>query len=108
MSQDAIVIVSAARTPIGGLLGDFANLAAWELGGVAIKLLEYVAHEVPSVAARFATGGYDLGANVNVVENDVGAWVTAIEHAVNAPRQRSDTFEHPRWSAAHYANVAFA
>ena len=37
MSQDAIVIVSAARTPIGGLLGDFANLAAWELGGVAIK-----------------------------------------------------------------------
>ncbi len=32
-----IVIVSAARTPIGGLLGDFANLAAWELGSVAIK-----------------------------------------------------------------------
>jgi acetyl-CoA C-acetyltransferase len=37
MSHDPIVIVSAARTPIGGLLGDFANLAAWELGGVAIK-----------------------------------------------------------------------
>ena len=35
--QDPIVIVSAARTPIGGLLGDFANLAAWELGGVAIQ-----------------------------------------------------------------------
>jgi acetyl-CoA C-acetyltransferase len=34
---DPIVIVSAARTPIGGLLGDFASLAAWELGGVAIK-----------------------------------------------------------------------
>ncbi|MDE2612018.1 MAG: acetyl-CoA C-acyltransferase [Burkholderiales bacterium] len=34
---DPIVIVSAARTPIGGLLGDFANLAAWELGAVAIK-----------------------------------------------------------------------
>ena len=34
---DPIVIVSAARTPIGGLLGDFANLAAWELGGVAIR-----------------------------------------------------------------------
>ena len=27
--SDPIVIVSAARTPIGGLLGDFANLAAW-------------------------------------------------------------------------------
>jgi acetyl-CoA C-acetyltransferase len=34
---DSIVIVSAARTPIGGLLGDFANLAAWELGAVAVK-----------------------------------------------------------------------
>jgi acetyl-CoA C-acetyltransferase len=34
---DPIVIVSAARTPIGGLLGDFANLAAWELGGAAIR-----------------------------------------------------------------------
>ena len=30
--SDSIVIVSAARTPIGGLLGDFSSLAAWELG----------------------------------------------------------------------------
>jgi acetyl-CoA C-acetyltransferase len=36
-SSDPIVIVSAARTPIGGLLGDFASLAAWELGAVAVK-----------------------------------------------------------------------
>ena len=35
--HDPIVIVSAARTPIGGLLGDFAGLAAWELGAVAVK-----------------------------------------------------------------------
>jgi acetyl-CoA C-acetyltransferase len=35
--SDPIVIVSAARTPIGGMLGDFAGLAAWELGAVAIK-----------------------------------------------------------------------
>jgi len=34
---DPIVIVSAARTPIGGLLGDLANLSAAELGAVAIK-----------------------------------------------------------------------
>ena len=32
-----IVIVSAARTPIGGLLGDFSALAAHQLGAVAIK-----------------------------------------------------------------------
>ncbi|MBB5204695.1 acetyl-CoA C-acetyltransferase [Inhella inkyongensis] len=37
MSADPIVIVSAARTPIGGLLGDFAGLAAWELGATAIQ-----------------------------------------------------------------------
>ncbi|RZU02097.1 acetyl-CoA C-acyltransferase [Rivibacter subsaxonicus] len=36
-TNDPIVIVSAARTPIGGLLGDFSSLAAWELGAVAIK-----------------------------------------------------------------------
>ncbi|WAC73385.1 acetyl-CoA C-acyltransferase [Roseateles sp. SL47] len=35
--SDSIVIVSAARTPIGGLLGDFAGLSAWELGAAAIK-----------------------------------------------------------------------
>jgi acetyl-CoA C-acetyltransferase len=37
MSADPIVIVSAARTPIGGLLGDFASLPAWQLGAVAIR-----------------------------------------------------------------------
>jgi len=34
--NDSIVIVSAARTPIGGLLGDFASLQAWQLGATAI------------------------------------------------------------------------
>src|SRR5262245_40395883 len=34
---DSIVIASAARTPIGGMLGDFASLAAWELGAAAIR-----------------------------------------------------------------------
>jgi acetyl-CoA C-acetyltransferase len=35
--NDPIVIVSAARTPIGGMLGDFSSLQAWQLGAVAIK-----------------------------------------------------------------------
>ena len=34
---ESIVIVSAARTPIAGLLGEFSSLAAWELGAVAIQ-----------------------------------------------------------------------
>ncbi|PKR49733.1 acetyl-CoA C-acyltransferase [Thalassospira marina] len=37
MTADSIVIVSCARTPMGGLLGDFASLSASELGGIAIK-----------------------------------------------------------------------
>jgi acetyl-CoA C-acetyltransferase len=35
--QDPIVIVSATRTPIGGLLGDFSALSASDLGAVAIR-----------------------------------------------------------------------
>jgi acetyl-CoA C-acetyltransferase len=35
--KDSIVIVSAARTPLGSFQGDFAALAAHDLGGVAIK-----------------------------------------------------------------------
>ena len=35
--QDPIVIVSAVRTPMGAFQGDFATLAAHDLGGAAIK-----------------------------------------------------------------------
>jgi acetyl-CoA C-acetyltransferase len=35
--NDPIVIASAARTPIGGLLGDFSSQQAWQLGAVAIR-----------------------------------------------------------------------
>lgn len=39
MSQhhDPVVIVSAARTPMGAFMSDFADLAAHDLGGAAIK-----------------------------------------------------------------------
>jgi acetyl-CoA C-acetyltransferase len=35
--QNPVVIVSAARTPMGSFQGDFSSLAAHDLGGVAIK-----------------------------------------------------------------------
>ncbi len=35
-ATDPVVIVGAARTPMGGLQGDFAALSAPELGSVAI------------------------------------------------------------------------
>jgi acetyl-CoA C-acetyltransferase len=37
MDNDPVVIVGAARTPMGGFQGDFASLAASELGAVAIR-----------------------------------------------------------------------
>lgn len=37
MSKDSVVIVSAARTPMGSFQGDFSSLAAHDLGGAAIK-----------------------------------------------------------------------
>lgn len=37
MISDPVVIVAAARTPIGGLLGDFKEVSATQLGSVAIK-----------------------------------------------------------------------
>ncbi|HUY03074.1 MAG TPA: acetyl-CoA C-acetyltransferase [Rhodocyclaceae bacterium] len=36
MSNDPVVIVAAARTPMGGFLGDFAGLSAAQLGAAAI------------------------------------------------------------------------
>jgi len=36
--RDPIVIVSAARTPIGGMLGDFASLTASDLGAWPSRL----------------------------------------------------------------------
>jgi acetyl-CoA C-acetyltransferase len=35
--SDPIVIVSAARTPMGSFQGDFSSLAAHDLGGAAIR-----------------------------------------------------------------------
>ena len=37
MHNDPIVIVGAARTPMGGFQGDFASLSASDLGAVAVK-----------------------------------------------------------------------
>jgi acetyl-CoA C-acetyltransferase len=37
MSQDPIVIVGMARTPMGGLLGDLSSIPASELGAIAIR-----------------------------------------------------------------------
>jgi acetyl-CoA C-acetyltransferase len=37
VTHDPVVIVSAARTPIAALLGDFSDYSAWQLGSVAVR-----------------------------------------------------------------------
>ncbi|MBK6632733.1 MAG: acetyl-CoA C-acetyltransferase [Betaproteobacteria bacterium] len=37
MSNDPVVIISAARTPLGGFMGDFASLTSAQLGAAAIQ-----------------------------------------------------------------------
>ncbi len=49
--SDPIVIVSAVRTPIGGMLGDFAAVPAYDLGAVAIK----------AAVERAGVAGADIG-----------------------------------------------
>ncbi len=51
MSTDPVVIVSAARTPIGGMLGDFSGVPAYDLGAVAIR----------AAVERAGVAGEDVG-----------------------------------------------
>ena len=54
--QDPVVIVSAARTPMGGFMSDFADLAAHDLGGVAIKAAVERAGIAPALVEEVLLG----------------------------------------------------
>jgi acetyl-CoA C-acetyltransferase len=56
MTTDPIVIVSAARTPMGSFQGDFASLAAHDLGGVAIKAAACRAGIAPDLVTEVLFG----------------------------------------------------
>jgi acetyl-CoA C-acetyltransferase len=56
MHNDPVVIVGAARTPIGGLQGDFASLSASDLGAVAIKAALERAGVKPDAADKVIMG----------------------------------------------------
>ena len=56
ISQDPVVIVSAARTPMGAFQGDFATLAAHDLGGVAIAAAVERAGIAPSAVGEVLFG----------------------------------------------------
>ncbi len=56
MNNDPIVIVGAARTPMGGFQGDFASLAASDLGAGAIKAAVERAGIQPSAVDKVIFG----------------------------------------------------
>ena len=56
MLNDPIVIVGAARTPMGGFQGDFATLAASDLGAVAIRAAVERAGVAPADVGRTIFG----------------------------------------------------
>ena len=54
--SDSIVIVGAARTPMGAFQGDFASLAAHDLGGAAIKAAVARAGVAPELVTEVLMG----------------------------------------------------
>ncbi len=56
MRNDPVVIVGAARTPMGGFQGDFAALAASDLGAVAIRAAVGRAGVAPADVERVLMG----------------------------------------------------
>ena len=56
MLNDPIVIVGAARTPLGGFQGDFATLAASDLGAVAIRAAVERAGVAPADVGKVIMG----------------------------------------------------
>ncbi len=56
MLNDPMVIVGAARTPMGGFQGDFASLAASDLGAVAVKVAVERAKLAPGDVGKVIMG----------------------------------------------------
>ena len=77
--QDPIVIVGAARTPMGSLQGDFSSLAAHDLGGAAIKAALERAGVQPAAVGEVLFGNSHVGSLVNLLSGDADAAVPIIE-----------------------------
>ena len=60
---NSVVIVSIARTPMGGMMGSLSDLAAHELGAVAIKAA--MEHDGPALIDVVAQPLQDAAAPVS-------------------------------------------
>ncbi|MFC4161532.1 acetyl-CoA C-acetyltransferase [Chitinimonas lacunae] len=110
MSNESIVIVSAARTPMGGLLGDFASLSAGQLGAVAVRAAVERAGIAPELVEEVILGnvlpagqgqaparqaslgaGLPLGAHCTTINKMCGSGMKAIMLAHDLLRAGSNS-----------------
>jgi acetyl-CoA C-acetyltransferase len=108
--SESIVIVSAARTPMAGLMGDFASLTASQLGAAAIKAAVERAGVAPddvdevvmgnvlpggqgqAPARQAALGaGLPLGANCTTINKMCGSGMKAIMFAHDMLKSGNNT-----------------
>ena len=82
--SDAIVLVGAARTPMGSFQGDFSSLAAHDLGGVAIAAAGFLALPGAEPEQRSASALMDV---VMWNKEPVGGPFDLIDHT---GRRRTD------------------
>ena len=102
-ASDPIVIVGAARTPMGGFLGDFKNVEAPKLGAVAIRAALARARVVPDLVDEIVMGcvlpaglgqaparqaalsaGLPLGAGATTINKMCGSGMKATMQAYDA------------------------
>ena len=82
--SDPVVIVSAARTPVGAFQGDLSSLSAHDLGGVAIRAAVERAGIAPESVAEFeqiAAALPDVTLVANMVETGKSPLLTPAELA---------------------------
>ena len=85
--SESIVIVGAARTPMGAFQGDFASLAAHDLGGAAIKAAVERAGIDPAVVGEVLFGNCLMAGQ----GREVAPAMTLARPAKNVPKPSQDT-----------------
>jgi len=75
--------------------------------GLSIKILEALAHGLPTVAVRAATGGFPFEEASVVVDDDAVALASAIDELLSTPFQRMAlTAAGPDYLARHHDPAA--
>lgn len=81
---------------------DAAIVPRSHLGGVAIKLLDALGRRVRVLASPLATGGYELGDDVRIVEHSAIAWSREFASFLPTKKPTKSSIDAIDWSASSY------